>query len=76
VGYLGNVNFFNRERFVGLGSEEDDEDEVHDESTTAPSVGVNQEFQPANLTEEAIEMDISQSMLNQLSEWDGLTVQL
>jgi hypothetical protein len=68
VGYLGNVNFFNRERFVGLGSEEDDEDEVHDESTTAPSVGVNQEFQPANLTEEeAIEMAIAQSELDQLA---------
>jgi hypothetical protein len=79
-GYLGEVDFFIWERGLSLGVEEEDEDEVQnaleDGNTTALGGGVNQEVQPANLTEEAIEMDISQSMLNQLSEWDGLTVQL
>jgi hypothetical protein len=78
------VEFFNWECDVGLDEEEDKydvhdglEEDDHDANTTALGVGVNQDLQPANLMEEeAVEMAITQSDLDHLTQWDGLAIQL
>jgi hypothetical protein len=69
--YPHDVDFFHRERGFGLDDkEEEDEDEVHD------NLEEEEELQPADLTEEDIEMAISQSKLDQLAQWDGIAIQL
>jgi hypothetical protein len=55
VGYLGDFNFFNGERSIGLEEEEEDEVVVLDDVE-------EEELQPSNLTdEETTEMSITES---------------
>jgi hypothetical protein len=65
AGYVGDMDFFNRERRVHFDEEEGVDEEEDDE------------LQSPNLTEdEAMEMAIGNSELDDLTQWDGLAVQL
>jgi hypothetical protein len=85
VCYLGDVGYFNWELGVGLDEEEeedkdddtDDEDTLFDNGGAPPLPAVDSEIQPTDLgEEEALELEIAKSELEELGRWNGLAIKL
>jgi hypothetical protein len=71
AGYLGDIDFFSRELLALF---DDDEEDMEDKEGTSKQ---EDELQPPNLTEEdAMEMAIANTNLDELAPWDGLAIQL
>jgi hypothetical protein len=83
------VNFFNRKLEVGMTNDKEDKYEGHNDDEdgsqgdalsvkgAAPDETVNPEIQPPDLMEdEAFELTVAQSKLEELGRWNNLTIHL
>jgi hypothetical protein len=86
VCYLGDVGYFNRDLGVSLDEEEeqedkdddtDDEEALFDNGGAPPPPVVDSEIQATDLRkEEALELEIGKSELEELGRWNGLAIKL